>query len=76
MNLTKRLKVTPGSQAKLSSIDPSFHGKWKDGDDAKPELDRNLSRITTLQRKLYAAAVFSSCCRASMAPARMARAGT
>src|SRR6202043_3243658 len=42
------------SQVKLSSIDPSFHGKWKDVDDAKPELDRNLSRITTLQRKLYA----------------------
>src|SRR5262245_25616687 len=54
MNLTKRLKVTPGSQLKLAEIDPSFHGKWKDSDDAKPELDRNLSRITALQRKLYA----------------------
>ena len=29
-------------------------GKWKDSDDAKPELDRNLLRITALQRKLYA----------------------
>jgi PPK2 family polyphosphate:nucleotide phosphotransferase len=54
MNLTKRLKITPGSQVKLASIDPSFHGKWKDADDAKSELDRNLSRITALQRKLYA----------------------
>jgi len=54
MNLTKRLKVTPGSQVKLAEVDPSFHGKWKDADDAKPELDRNLSRITALQRKLYA----------------------
>ena len=54
MNLTKQLKVAPGSQVKLASIDPSFHGKWKDADDAKAELDRNLSRITTLQRKLYA----------------------
>jgi PPK2 family polyphosphate:nucleotide phosphotransferase len=54
MNLTKQLKIAPGSQVKLASIDPSFRGKWKDADDAKPELDRNLSRITTLQRKLYA----------------------
>jgi PPK2 family polyphosphate:nucleotide phosphotransferase len=54
MNLTKQLRVTPGSQAKLANVDPSFHGKWKDADDAKPELDRNLSRITALQRKLYA----------------------
>ena len=54
MNLTKRLKVTPGSQVKLAEVDPSFRGKWKDADDAKPELDRNLSRITALQRKLYA----------------------
>jgi polyphosphate kinase 2 (PPK2 family) len=54
MNLTKRLKVEPGSQVKLAAIDPSFHGKWKSPEDAKPELDRNLARITTLQRKLYA----------------------
>jgi len=54
MNLTKRLKVGPGSQIKLSSIDPSFHGKWKSSEDAKAELDRNLARITSLQRKLYA----------------------
>src|SRR5262245_24094374 len=54
MNLTKRLKVAPGSPVKLASIDASFHGKWKDPEDAKPELDRNLSRITALQRKLYA----------------------
>jgi PPK2 family polyphosphate:nucleotide phosphotransferase len=54
MDLTKRLKVAPGSQVKLARIDPSFHGKWKDSDDAKPELDRNLLRITALQRKLYA----------------------
>jgi polyphosphate kinase 2 (PPK2 family) len=54
MNLTKKLKVTPGSQVNLASVDPSFHGKWEDPEDAKPELDRNLSRITASQRKLYA----------------------
>jgi polyphosphate kinase 2 (PPK2 family) len=54
MDLTKRLKVAPGSRVKLARIDPSFHGKWKHSDEAKPELDRNLSRITVSQRKLYA----------------------
>ena len=54
MDLIKRLKVAPGSKARLASIDPSFHGKWKHSDDAKLELDRNLSRITALQRKLHA----------------------
>ena len=54
MNLTKRLRVEPGSKVKLAAIDPSFHGKWKSPEEAKPELDRNLARITTLQRKLYA----------------------
>jgi hypothetical protein len=30
MNLTKRLKVAPGLEVKLTLIDPSFHGKWRD----------------------------------------------
>src|SRR5262249_31710718 len=50
----KAAQSAPGSPVKLASIDASFHGKWKDPEDAKPELDRNLSRITALQRKLYA----------------------
>jgi PPK2 family polyphosphate:nucleotide phosphotransferase len=54
MNLTKRLRVEPGSHVKLPAIDPAFHGKWKSPEDAKAELDRNLTRITSLQRKLYA----------------------
>jgi PPK2 family polyphosphate:nucleotide phosphotransferase len=54
MNLTKRLKVAPGSKVDLEAIDPSFHGEWESSEDAKSELDRNLSRITVLQRKLYA----------------------
>jgi PPK2 family polyphosphate:nucleotide phosphotransferase len=54
MNLTKRLAVKPGSEVDLGAIDPAFHGKWKSEEDAKPELERNLSRITALQRKLYA----------------------
>ena len=54
MNLTKRLKVEPGSKVKLSRIDPGFHGAHKSEDEAKTELQHNLDRITDLQRKLYA----------------------
>src|SRR6516225_6469769 len=54
MNLAKRLKVEPGSKVKLSSIDPNFHGKHRSENEAKAELQRNLTRITELQRKLYA----------------------
>jgi polyphosphate kinase 2 (PPK2 family) len=54
MNLTKRLRVEPGSQVDLAGIDPSFHGKWSSAEAAKAELDGNLGRIAALQRKLYA----------------------
>ena len=54
MNLTKRLKVEPGTNVKLSRSDPDFHGTHKSEDEAKAELQHNLSRITDLQRKLYA----------------------
>ena len=54
MNLTKRLRVEPGSKVDLAAIDPSFHGKWASAEAAKDELTSNIARITTLQRKLYA----------------------
>lgn len=54
MNLTKRLKVDPGSKVKLADIDPDFHGTHDSEDEAKAELQHNLIRITDLQRKLYA----------------------
>ncbi len=54
MDLTKHLKVEPGSKVNLAAIDPSFHGKWASHEAAKPDLESNLGRITTLQRKLYA----------------------
>jgi PPK2 family polyphosphate:nucleotide phosphotransferase len=54
MNLTKRLKVEPGTQINLAEMDASFHGKWASADAAKTELENNLARITALQRKLYA----------------------
>jgi PPK2 family polyphosphate:nucleotide phosphotransferase len=54
VNLTKRLKVDPGSKVKLADIDPNFHGTHDSEDEVKAELQHNLSRITDLQRKLYA----------------------
>lgn len=54
MNLAKRLKVDPGSKVTLSDIDPDFHGTHESEDEAKAELQHNLTRITELQRKLYA----------------------
>jgi len=54
MNLTKRLRVEPGSKVDLAAIDPSFHGNWASAEAAKDELLSNIARITTLQRKLYA----------------------
>ena len=54
MNLTKQLKVEPGSKVKLADIDPGFHGKHESEEKAKAELQSNLARITELQRKLYA----------------------
>ncbi|MGC1681852.1 MAG: polyphosphate kinase 2 family protein, partial [Pseudolabrys sp.] len=54
MNLAKRLKVDPGSKVTLSDIDPDFHGTRESEDEAKAELQHNLTRITELQRKLYA----------------------
>jgi PPK2 family polyphosphate:nucleotide phosphotransferase len=54
MNLTKRLRVKPGSRVKLADIDPGFHGKHLSEKDVMAELQSNLARITDLQRKLYA----------------------
>jgi PPK2 family polyphosphate:nucleotide phosphotransferase len=54
MNLTKRLRVEPGSQVDLAAIDASFHAKWASAEAAKTEIESNLARITVLQRKLYA----------------------
>ncbi|MFZ1217125.1 MAG: PPK2 family polyphosphate kinase, partial [Pseudolabrys sp.] len=43
-----------GSKVTLSDIDPNFHGTHESEDEAKAELQHNLTRITELQRKLYA----------------------
>jgi PPK2 family polyphosphate:nucleotide phosphotransferase len=54
MDLTKRLRIEPGSSVKLKDIDPAFHGKFKSEADAAADVQKDLGRITSLQRKLYA----------------------
>ncbi len=54
MNFLKKLRVDPGSNVDLGSIDPGFHGDFANDAEAAQELQRNLARITELQRKLYA----------------------
>ena len=45
MNLTKRLKVEPGSKVKLSRIDPDFQGTHKSEDEAKEAFVRYRPRL-------------------------------
>jgi PPK2 family polyphosphate:nucleotide phosphotransferase len=54
MNLTKRFRIEAGSTVDLNSIDPSFHGAFEKDADAAADLQQDLSRITKLQRELYA----------------------
>ncbi len=54
MNFIKKFRVEPGSAVDLESIDPGFHGAHANDVEAADELQRNLARITELQRKLYA----------------------
>ena len=53
MNLRKLLRVSPGSEFRFRDFDPGFHGDHATEQAAKPELLRNVARITDLQRKLY-----------------------
>jgi len=54
MNFAKRFRVDPGSAVDLTGVDPAFHGHHASEVEAASDLQRNLDRITELQRKLYA----------------------
>lgn len=54
MNFIKRFQVEPGASVDLEKIDPGFHGDFANDVEAKDELQRNLARITELQRTFYA----------------------
>jgi PPK2 family polyphosphate:nucleotide phosphotransferase len=54
MNLGRRFRIEPDSKVDLDSIDPGFHGSYASDAEAATEFQRNLDRITKLQRALYA----------------------
>ncbi|MGZ9116070.1 MAG: polyphosphate kinase 2 family protein, partial [Methylocystis sp.] len=54
MKFVKKFRVAPGSDVDLGSLDPGFHGDYANDAQTAQELQRNLTRITELQRKLYA----------------------
>ncbi len=54
MDMIKRLRVEPGSNVSLDTIDPDFHGSYASQDDAAADTAKHLARINALQRKLYA----------------------
>jgi PPK2 family polyphosphate:nucleotide phosphotransferase len=54
MNLTKRLRVEPGTQVDLSTWDPDFTGGVRDREDAAKRVEKNQERMDELQALLYA----------------------
>jgi PPK2 family polyphosphate:nucleotide phosphotransferase len=56
MKTAAAFRVEPGSKVKLNEIDPSFHGKRGDKEDASAELAERSERIRSLQYRLYASA--------------------
>ena len=48
--------VTPGKKLELSKHDPDDTGKFKDKDDAKADVEKNLKQLDELQEILYAEA--------------------
>ncbi|MFY9953683.1 PPK2 family polyphosphate kinase [Bradyrhizobium sp.] len=54
MNLTRHLRVDPGSTVDLGAIDPGFHGEHNSEVEARETLCNNLGLMTKLQRQLDA----------------------
>ena len=54
MNYSHRFKVEPGSQVRLSAVEPDFTGTHKHKKDAEPEMDADLEKLHELQYLLYA----------------------
>jgi PPK2 family polyphosphate:nucleotide phosphotransferase len=54
MNDRERFLVKPGSEVRLSAIDPSYHGRHEDKASTKEELAKHKDRMRELQDSLYA----------------------
>jgi PPK2 family polyphosphate:nucleotide phosphotransferase len=54
MAYRKMFMVEPQSKLRLNRIDPSYTGKHESHEKSKPEIERNLQRLTKSQYLLYA----------------------
>ncbi len=50
----KQFRVKPGRAVRLAEIDPAWTGGFKDKDEAREALRRNIERMSKLQYRLYA----------------------
>jgi PPK2 family polyphosphate:nucleotide phosphotransferase len=53
MNFTKKLIVEPGSKVRLKHVDPAYHGRHENEQEASRELAESKAKLGELQRKLY-----------------------
>ncbi len=52
--LVKSYRVDDGKNFRLKDIDPADTGHWHSADEAKEQLEKDISRLEDLQDKLYA----------------------
>jgi PPK2 family polyphosphate:nucleotide phosphotransferase len=52
--LAKAYRIENGKHFRLKDYDPADTGKWNSGDEAKQQLQEDVSRLEELQAKLYA----------------------
>ncbi len=52
--LVKSYRVDDGKNFRLKDIDPADTGHWHSADEAKEQLQKDISRLEDLQDKLYA----------------------
>jgi PPK2 family polyphosphate:nucleotide phosphotransferase len=53
-NLLKKLVVKPGSEIKLSDIDPGYHGHHQSHQEAMPDIQSHVQKMDQLQYLMYA----------------------
>jgi PPK2 family polyphosphate:nucleotide phosphotransferase len=54
MSDTKRYRVRPGHRVDWGDVDPADHGRFRKEEDAVAETEETISRIDSLQERLYA----------------------
>ena len=54
MDFRKKLVVAPGAKVRLADLDPNAKGDHESHKEARPEIERHLSRLESQQYLLYA----------------------